>query len=1150
MKYTSILIVFLLGYSLFAQGEANNWYFGQNAGINFSTTPPTPLTDGRINTLEGCTTISDATGALLFYTDGRTAWNRNGQVMPNADYDSGTGLLGDPSSTSSALIVPQPNVPNRYFIFAVDEPHHENAATYPNQNTGFPVSQDDGFNNGFTYSVVDMTLNGGLGDVVVSEKNIPLITYNTSDNTESSYKCSEKITAVKSDDCDSFWVITHFIDTYYAFSVDQTGVNTTPVTSQVGVTVPVSGYRRNALGYLKASPEGDKLAVVHFGLTNVTGGDGPGKVLLYDFDNSTGIVSNEIELYNGDAPYGIEFSQSGERLYTTVGLGVGGQGNGFLMQFDLSLPDNQIAASGTRIMNENGEDTSIFSAGALQLGPDGKIYRALFDFNSNTGNFLGVIENPEALVANINYSDRALSINVDGRRGSRIGLPPFIQSIFAQTIDIINSGDPNNVNLVLCEGDSYRLEYQDIPTATYIWYVDDVQITDNSFFLDITTNGNYRLEVDLNDGSCPLIGVANVTFFEVPTVQSTPFNQIICDDNNDGNTDLDLSIYDALILGTQNPTQFQVRYFRSIADANAAINDLPQNFTTESNPQTIAARIENTGNINCYDTTSFQIEVFDNPTAFPTTPIASCDNADDGDDTNGMITYDLTLANADIYNGQNMADYSITYHTTLLDAQNNTNAIVDPTNAIVSNTMTAVFARLENNLNTDCFDTVEIPVTINLLPVANDTSLSQCDEFMNTNDGITLFNLDEAIDQITGGTTDRSVLFFENMISADAGTPSISNTDAYQNTASNQQLLVRVTDDLTGCFRISSLDLLVSTTSASDAVLEACDDDGIEDGFREFDLAQADNQVLLGIVSPNLSVSYYETIENALSEINPITAYTNTIVGTQGQDVVYARVEDNLNQCYGINQVALFVNPLPDIEEQAEAFLCEGSSVVISTDLQSGNSNNFDYLWSPNGETTESITVLQEGVYTVTVTNQITDCIKDRTITVISSSPATIIQPIEIMDASDNNTVTINVTGAGDYEYAIAFNGSNIRTYQDNSTFTNIPPGFHTVYVRDINGCGPETTQDISVVGFPKYFTPNGDGFHETWNVKGISAQVLGNSTIYIFDRSGKLLKQLIPSGTGWDGTYGGNLMPSSEYWFRVELSDGRIRTGSFSLIR
>jgi len=483
----------------YSQGEANNWYFGQNAGISFSTTPPTPLTDGQIDTLEGCTTISDATGALLFYTDGSTIFDRNHGIMQN-----GTDLRGDTSSTSSALIVPQPNTPNIYIVFTVDEPHHYNADN-PDMSDG------DGVNNGLLYSIVDMSLNGGNGAVVPGQKNIQLITYDPSDRLENLYRCSEKITAVKSDNCDSFWVITHFIDTYYSFSVDQTGVNPTPITSQVGVTVPVSGYRRNALGYLKASPEGDKLAVAHLGFTTETGGDGPGKVLFYDFDNTTGIVSNEIELYNGDAPYGIEFSQSGQRLYASIGLGDDGRGDGILMQYNLTLPNNQISASGTRILNENGQNSSVFSAGALQLGPDGRIYRALFNFNTDQGDYLGVIENPEEIAANITYNERGVLVNVDGNRGSTIGLPPFIQSIFAQSIDIINNGDTNNVNLILCEGDTYRLAYQNIPTATYTWFIDDVQTTNTNFFLDITTSGNYRLEIDLNDGSCPLIGVANVT---------------------------------------------------------------------------------------------------------------------------------------------------------------------------------------------------------------------------------------------------------------------------------------------------------------------------------------------------------------------------------------------------------------------------------------------------------------------------------------------------------------------------------------------------------------------------------------------------------------------------------------------------------------
>ncbi len=933
MQYWYFIFLVSLVTSVFGQGEANNWYFGQNAGLNFSTTPPTVLTNGNLDTLEGCATISDATGNLLFYTDGTTIYNRNHAIMPN-----GTDLHGDNSSTSSALVVPQPRSSNRYIVFTVDEPHQDNADTDPTTIDG------DGVNNGFAYSVVDMTLNGGNGAVVTGQKNRPLITYDTSDSQESLYKCSEKITAVKSDDCDSFWVITHFVDSYYAFKVDQTGVDPTPVVSRVGITVPVSGYRRNALGYLKAAPDGSKIAVAHLGIATVTGEDAPGRVMLYDFDASTGLVSNETVLYTGDAPYGIEFAQSGNRLYTTIGIGDGGAGGSFLMQFDLTVPTNQIAATATRIPNQNGQETAQVSAGALQLATDGKIYRALIDFDTLNGNFLGVIENPEAIASAVQYSDRGININPDGNRASRIGLPPFIQSIFEQKINITGNTDPNNTNVERCEGETFRLSHDDIPTATYSWFLDDMPLTNTSFFLDITTAGNYRLEVDLNDGSCPLIGVATVVF---------------------------------------NP-----------------------------------------------------------------------------------------------------------------------------------------------------------------LPNANASTLGQCDQLVNTSDGITVFNLEQAIPSLTN-TANTTVTFFENRPNALAGSPFITNPTSYQNTIPNQLLFVRVTNTDTGCFSTTTLDLFTTSTTANNTSLEACDDTGIAD----FDLTQATPSILAGVAGSNLSVTYYSTSSDALSEVNPIgTSYTNTVSGTQGEEIIYARVEDDLNQCFGINEVALFVYSFPEIETEGTAFLCESDpAITIDSGLLSGRISDNTYLWS-TGETTESIQIDTTGTYTVAVSSRLGNCTSTRTVAVSSSDVATLLPPT-IIDATTNNRVTINYTGIGDYEFAIGLNDSNIRTYQDSPLFTDVPAGNHVIYARDKNGCG-EVQAAITVVGFPKYFTPNGDAFHPTWNVEGTSDNLPANTRIDIFDRHGKLLKQILAGGQGWDGTLNGAIMPSSEYWFRTQLIDGRIVRGSFSLIR
>ena len=185
-----------------AQREAGIWYFGIEAGIDFNSGSPVPLTNGKLITKEGCSTISDKDGKLLFYTDGSTVWNAKHNIMPN-----GTGLFGHLSSTQSAIIVPNPSNPSIYYVFTVDEPHHQNAWAFPDQGpadfNGFSTTEyndsftsvpegDDGFNNGLNYSLVDMTLNNGMGDIDIVEKNIQLLTYDQNNAEQIKYKCGEK----------------------------------------------------------------------------------------------------------------------------------------------------------------------------------------------------------------------------------------------------------------------------------------------------------------------------------------------------------------------------------------------------------------------------------------------------------------------------------------------------------------------------------------------------------------------------------------------------------------------------------------------------------------------------------------------------------------------------------------------------------------------------------------------------------------------------------------------------------------------------------------------------------------------------------------------------------------------------------------------
>ena len=1123
-----------------AQQEASNWYFGQNAGLKFNATDGSvaAVTNGQINTLEGCTSISSTDGRLLFYSDGQTVWNANHNIMPNGDYFGGTGLLGDPSSTSSGLIVPKPQNDSKFYLFTVDEPHHDNANAYPAQFTGGGVvpGQDDGFNNGFNYSLIDMDLQGGLGDVDATEKNIPLISYDPSDPEAIKYKCSEKITAVKADDCSSFWVITHFVDTYYAFKVDIDGVETTPVTSKVGPVVPISGYRRNALGYLKASPDGTKLVVAHFGFGNIQAGDAPGGVYLMGFDNETGIVSNSVELYgpsNNDSPYGVEFSAENKKVYATVDAGISGNGPSSLFQWDLESAN--IPASIQTV-----HQSSFISAGALQLGLDKRIYRAQFSFGggSDTDRYLGIINNPEASGSATNYNERGVLLDVNGgfRNTGRIGLPPFIQSLFNSQIDIIQNNQ-SSTELKLCDGDGYTLTAENIPGGNYTWTKDGALLAETTFELFVDSPGFYEVFIEPNNGECPIEGNAVVGVFDVP-VATKPSNLVVCSPTDTAS--VDLTVKNAAILSGQDPLDFDVNFFTSEENAKDNINPIMGDFSTTENPQAIFARVENINNPNCFDITSFEIEVFLQPIIDNLPDITICDASKDGNTFDGIDTFNLNTLNPNILGAQDDPLFSISFHESQADADANDAAL------LVSFTNTdpfsqELFARIENTNNTDCYSTDSFILNINPTPIANDITIVQCDEDGNPN-GLTTYDLTDYSNGITGGIADRTVSFYELMTDLEAENNEIDGK-AFNNLSNPQTLFALVTNTQTGCANVAEVTLETSSTASNDARLEACDDDGIEDGFYSFDLTDAESDILLGLPA-GLDLAYYESYDEALTEDNPLpTSYTNTIPNLQ---TIFARVE-NANACFGISRIELTVFELPQLLVQKDIFYCLNTfpqTIAIDGGIVNDNPSNYLYDWF-TGETTASIDVNTPGNYTVTVTSN-EGCVKNRTVNVLPSNIATFTD-IEVTDASSNNTISVFVSGEGSYQYAL---DDPSGPYQDSPLFENVRFGLHTVYVKDIkNDCGI-VEEVVSVIGFPKYFTPNGDGFNDSWQVQGISEEFQPNTKILIFDRYGKLIKELNPLGLGWDGTFNGSPMRTNDYWFVVKLQDGRTLKGHFTLKR
>ena len=294
-----------------------------------------------------------------------------------------------------------------------------------------------------------------------------------------------------------------------------------------------------------------------------------------------------------------------------------------------------------------------------------------------------------------------------------------------------------------------------------------------------------------------------------------------------------------------------------------------------------------------------------------------------------------------------------------------------------------------------------------------------------------------------------------------------------------------------------------------------------------FYLSDKDQMALGGQSANEVIISYHTSLADAEAGINALPLE----YGLQaGQQQIYIRATSVQNpRCYDASEdFTLTVHQPLTPSFPLEVFLCEGEpSAVIGETVPDPE---YNYLWS-TGETTSNITVLHGGDYLLSITNKlgVSACENDFMITVYASNTPHI-EEVVIEDLQDNNTITIIPDREGDFEYRLD-NG----TYQTDAKFYNVLPGMHTVTLNDLNGCGT-ATETFVVVGFPKFFTPNGDGVNDIWNIVGMSS--LDEPILTVYNRYGKLLKQLSQNSMGWDGTYNGVAQPSDDYWFKLSFKD------------
>ncbi|MGY0392995.1 choice-of-anchor L domain-containing protein [Bizionia sp. KMM 8389] len=640
--------------------------------------------------------------------------------------------------------------------------------------------------------------------------------------------------------------------------------------------------------------------------------------------------------------------------------------------------------------------------------------------------------------------------------------------------------------------------------------INRVNIIEKTTVYENTSNPqliHIRVE-NIRDTNCYGLDTFYIEVGSVP-IYNPPLDTFLCDDiTNDAQETFDLTlIQDEMSQGSTD--NLLITFYENLDDAENAENAISLNYTNQSNPQQIYTRIEN--GTYCYGIASFGLNVIQVPRVNQASLMQECDI-----DYNSKAIFDLTVAESEVLDIR-QDDILVSYHENLNDLEANINEIPNPEAYENTESPQTVYIRVTNTVS-NCYVTVPLDLEVNLPPAITPISnYNICESTDNT------FNLEEVTNSLIDNN-DTQVLLTYHASQADAYSGA-NALDTNYNYSSNADIIhVRAENTLSGCFATSSFTLLVNPTpiAHTPANLEACDDN--YDGLFVFDLSQQTNSILGGQSATNYSVTYFELEIEAIENTNPIT---NLNYNAFHEQVIYARIENNITHCFNTTSFTTIIHRKPLVEIPTQTVCLDNLPLVVSAET------GFDtdsYLWSTNA-TTPEIEITQIGTYRVTVTTDL-GCTTTVFFDVIESEQATI-EFTETVDFSNPNNITVTISGIGNYVYIL-----DEGVPQTSNVFYNVSLGPHTIEVYDLNGCA-SATKDIVIIDAPRFFTPNQDGQNDTWHITGVT-QIPG-TIVYIFDRYGKLLKTLSHSSSGWDGTYNGHNMPSDDYWFLAKVKKGDI---------
>ncbi|WP_335964663.1 choice-of-anchor L domain-containing protein [Galbibacter sp. PAP.153] len=632
----------------------------------------------------------------------------------------------------------------------------------------------------------------------------------------------------------------------------------------------------------------------------------------------------------------------------------------------------------------------------------------------------------------------------------------------------------------------------------------------------------YARVESVNNQDCFDVASFAISVNESPGYNA-PTDLFTCDDISNNGQELFNLAPVAQQIQAGHPEISSLSFHYSINDAQTDTDPLPNDYTNIDNPQTIFTRVESTNG--CYEIVEFELNVIIVGLVNQPDPVIGCDN-----DYNGSTVFDLTSDNINVL-GIRQEDVVLGYFENENDAENNTDPIAVPEAYVNTTNPQTVYVRATNTIS-NCYLVVPLELQVALPPTLSTFGTMM---YCSTDNGtIDLTAMNNSLYQVP---SEVDIAYFSTETDAQNNTNVLNNGFTYP--GSYFTLFARVTYKETGCFVTTPVNIEInrSPEATTPPDLRVCTDD-----FSYIFNLAPQTPIIMGNETPaNHKITYYHDQQDADMAANALSTEEVLSFEAINGDEIFARLEDLQTGCYDIASFNIYLDPFPLIPIEDTLTQCINTPNIM-VNASTGNTNE-TYLWS-TGATTPSITIPSIGNYWVTVTSEY-NCSTTKDFTVIESQQASILA-VETVSFTENNSITVTVSGVGDYLFVL-----NNGTPQEENTFTNVPIGYHTIMVIDRNGCETAVEQNVLVLGFPKFFTPNGDGVYDTWHIAG--AQTIPNSTVRIFDRYGKLLTVLDADGPGWDGTYNGKHMPQDDYWFNADvigMDKPFVAKGHFSLVR